>query len=79
MLVSEVSGEVKCVVERKNGVGWKPTSFSSLQPGDVMRMKDPQDGCLLNDYAGHQEFEVVKPDPEEGIHGICLTPFMQTA
>ena len=73
----EICGEAQCVVQRKNCVGWDNVKFNDLEPGDVMRMVDPADGKTpLTDYAGQSEFQVITPDADEGIHGICLQPVM---
>lgn len=70
----EICGEAACVVQRKNCVGWDNVKFDDLKPGDVMRMTDPVDGQPLQDYAGQSEFQVVTPDPDEGIRELCLQP-----
>lgn len=69
-----IAGETSCCVQRKNCVGWDNVKFNDLKPGDVMRMVDPSDGKPITDYAGQGEFQVVTPEPDEGIRGLCLQP-----
>jgi len=34
------------IFEKKNGDGWQPVAFDSLQPGDITRMKDIHGGVI---------------------------------
>jgi hypothetical protein len=71
--VRKESGVTKTVVfEKKNGNGWEPVSFDSLQPGDITRMKDTH-GAIIDEECRVSKVRSTDPDTSKR-YDLMLEP-----